>query len=135
MAYYAPVERVEGPMYSTQSPPPNDEYLERDIDTDLDAERPSSKVQRLRPNTAFRSSGVKNAQFRSGGPSIARRIIRTLGRFSIAVLIGVGATLVWQSYGGEMVRAWAPSLGWLVPASASAELQAQFKGGRLILPS
>ncbi|MBO0717509.1 MAG: hypothetical protein J2P55_09285 [Rhizobiales bacterium] len=26
-----------------------------------------------------------------------------------------------------MIKAWAPSLGWLVPASASAELQAQLK--------
>jgi hypothetical protein len=49
------------------------------------------------------------------------------------MLIGVGATLACQSYGGEMVRAWAPSLGWLLPASppgptvTSAELQAQLK--------
>ena len=42
-------------------------------------------------------------------------------------LIGVGATLAWQSYGGEMIRVWAPSLGWLSPASPSAELQALLK--------
>ncbi len=110
-------------MYSTQSPPLNDEYLERDIDTD--AERASSKVHRLRPNKAFRSSGFRSAQFRSDRAS--RRLTRSLARFFLAVFIGVGATLAWQSYGGEMVRAWAPSLGWLVPASPSAELQAQLK--------
>jgi hypothetical protein len=43
------------------------------------------------------------------------------------IVIGVGATLAWQSYGGEMVRAWAPSLGWLAPISPSEELQAQVK--------
>src|SRR5215471_16597064 len=71
----------------------------------------------------------------SARPSITRRIIRALGRFSVAVLIGVGVTLGWQSYGGEMVKAWAPSLGWLLPVSTtapapavtSAELRQQLK--------
>jgi len=122
-------------MYSTKSLPLNNEYPERDVDaSDLDAERASSnRVHRLRPGTAYRSSGFKNAQLRSDRPSITRRIIRALGRFSVAVLIGVGATLAWQYYGGEMVRAWAPSLGWLLPASppgpavTSTELQQQLK--------
>jgi hypothetical protein len=39
----------------------------------------------------------------------------------------VGGTLAWQYYGGEMVKAWAPSLSWLFPAPLSAELQAQLK--------
>jgi hypothetical protein len=45
----------------------------------------------------------------------------------------VGGTLAWQSYGGEMVRAWVPSLGWLLPATppgpavTSTELQQQLK--------
>jgi hypothetical protein len=116
-------------MYSTKSPPLNDEYAERDVDaSDPDAERTSSnRVHQLRPGRPYRSSGFKNTQVASDRPSITRRIIRALGRFSIAVLIGVGGTLAWQSYGGEMVRAWAPSLGWLLPASPSAELQAQLK--------
>ena len=116
-------------MYSTKSPPLNDGYGEREVDaSDLGAERASSnRAHQERPSRPYRSSGFKNAQVRSDRPSIIRRIIRTLGRFSIAVLIGVGATLAWQSYGGEMVRAWAPSLGWLVPISPSAELQAQLK--------
>ena len=48
-----------------------------------------------------RSSGFNNAHPASGRPSIVRRMFRALARFSIAVLIGVGATLAWQSYGDE----------------------------------
>jgi uncharacterized iron-regulated membrane protein len=116
-------------MYSNKRPPLYDEFPHRDVDaSDPDTERASSnRVHRLTPDSAYRSSGFKNTRFRSDRPSITRRIIRVLGRFSVAVLIGVGATLAWQSYGGEMVRTWAPSLGWLVPASPSAELQSQLK--------
>ena len=56
----------------------------------------------------------------SDRPSIGRRIFRALVRFFIAVLIGVGATLAWQSYGDEAreaVRTRAPSLVWLLPVS------------------
>ena len=55
-------------------------------------------------------------------PSIGRRIFRTLTRFSIAVLIGVGATLGWQSYGDEakeMLVAQAPALGWVLSVSTT----------------
>lgn len=50
-------------------------------------------------------------------PSIGRRLFRFVTRFTIAALIGVGATLGWQSYGdvaGEMLVARAPTLAWLV---------------------
>ena len=59
-------------------------------------------------------------------PSIGRRIFRTISRFFIAVLLGVGATLAWQSYGDEAkerVRTLAPSMGRLldlIPTKASA---------------
>ena len=56
----------------------------------------------------------------SSRPSIGRRMFRSLTRFSIAVLIGVGATLGWQSYGDEareMLIAQAPILGLLLPLS------------------
>jgi hypothetical protein len=55
-------------------------------------------------------------------PSIGRRMFRALARFSIAVLIGVGATLGWQSYGDEvkeMLVAQAPTLGLLLPVSTT----------------
>jgi hypothetical protein len=59
-------------------------------------------------------------------PSIGRRIFRTVTRFSVAVLIGIGATLAWQSYGDaarEILVARAPSLAWLLyvsPTKSSA---------------
>ena len=117
-------------MFSTESPRLNDVLPELDFDGE---QAPSNGGGRLKPARPYRSSGLKNAQFRSDRPSIGRRIIRAFGRFSFAVLIGVGCTLVWQSYGGEMVKAWAPSLGWLLPASppgpavTSTELQQQLK--------
>jgi hypothetical protein len=58
----------------------------------------------------------------SGRPSIGKRIFRSLTRFSIAVLIGVGATLGWQSYGDaakQMLVARAPALAWVLPVSTT----------------
>jgi hypothetical protein len=66
-----------------------------------------------------RPSGPNTASDR---PSIGRRIFRTIARFFIAVLIGIGATLAWQSHGDaarEMVVARAPSLGWLFSVSTT----------------
>ena len=55
-----------------------------------------------------------------GRPSIGRRIFRTLTRFSIAVLIGVGATLGWQSDAAkEMLVARAPTLAWVLSVSTT----------------
>jgi hypothetical protein len=108
-------------MYSTKSLPLNDDYPQRDVEaSDLDAERASSnRVRPLRPGRPYRSSGSKNAQLRSDRPSISRRLTRKLARLFLVVLIGVGGTLAWQ-HGDEvteMVRTWAPSLGWLLPVS------------------
>jgi hypothetical protein len=58
----------------------------------------------------------------SGRPSFGKRMFRTLTRFSIAVLIGVGGTLGWQSYGDEakeMLVAQAPALGWVLSVSTT----------------
>jgi hypothetical protein len=127
-------------MYSTKSPPLNDDYPERDVDaSDLDAERASSnRVHRLRPGKPYRSSGFKSPQFRSDRPSVSRRLTRSFARFFLAVFIGVGGTLVWQHGDdvAEFVRTWAPSLGWLLPVSTtkapatavtSTELQQQLR--------
>jgi hypothetical protein len=49
---------------------------------------------------------------------IGRRPFRALFRFVVAVLIGVGLTLAWQSYGDEGVKlatSYAPSLASLLP--------------------
>jgi hypothetical protein len=69
-----------------------------------------------------RPSGLNDDQVASDRPSIGRRIFRTLARFIIAVLIGIGATLAWQSHGDaarDMVVARAPSLGWLLSVSTT----------------
>jgi hypothetical protein len=116
-------------MFSAESPPLND-VLKLDFN---DEYAPSNGGGRLKPGKPYRSSGFKNAQFRGDRPSIGRRLTRSLIRFFLPVVIGVGGTLAWQFYGGEMVRAWAPSLGWLLPASppgpavTSTELQQQLK--------
>src|SRR6516165_10398350 len=125
-------------MY-TESPSLNDEYPENDVDaSDLHAEGTSShRAQRLRRGTSLRSSA--SARFALNRPSITRRTIRVLAPPSIAVLIGVSATLAWQSYGGLMIRAWAPSLGWLLPRPARLQrlpsCRRSLSPWRLTLPS
>jgi hypothetical protein len=111
-------------MFSTESPPLNV------LQHGFDSEHAPSNGRRGRP---YRSSDFKNAQFRSARPSMSTRLTRSLVRFFLPIFIGIGGTLAWQYYGGEMVRAWAPSLGWLLPASppgpavTSTELQQQLK--------
>jgi len=63
-----------------------------------------------------RSRGFENDRLAGGRPSNVRRVLRSLARFSIAVLIGAGATLAWQSYGDTargMLSTQVPLLGWL----------------------
>jgi hypothetical protein len=83
---------VEAQMFSTESPPLND-VLKLDFD---DEYAQSNRGDRLKPG--YRSPGFTNAQFKSGKPSIGGRLTRSLARLSLAVLIGVGATLAWQSW-------------------------------------
>lgn len=68
-----------------------------------------------------RYTSFDNRRFANSRSSIGKRAFRSVGRFFFAVLIGISATLAWQSYGEEateMVRTWAPSLGSLLPASS-----------------
>ena len=85
------------------------EYHERDVVTEWPrGPRPS----------AVNNNDYSTVKRRSAG----KRIVRALARFFIAVLIGSGATLAWQSYGDEamkMVRTEAPSLAWLLPVSTA----------------
>jgi hypothetical protein len=117
-------------MFPTESPRLNDVLPELDFDGE---QAPSNGIGRLEPGRRYRSSGFRNAQVTSDTPSIGRRLTRSLVGFLLPVFIGVGGTLAWQYYGGEMVRDWAPSLGWLLPASppgpavTSTELQQQLK--------
>ena len=88
----------------------------------LDA-RSDQRIRPMKPSIRSpRPSGLNDDQVASDRPSIGRRIFRTLTRFFIAVLIGIGATLAWQSHGDaarEMVVARAPSLGWLLSVSTT----------------
>ena len=64
------------------------------------------------------SFGRKGDQVEGRRPSISGRIFRGFIRFVVTVMIGVGGTLAWQSYGDvarEMVVARAPALAWLLP--------------------
>jgi hypothetical protein len=103
-------------MYSQSIPRVEMEWdgLARDLDARFDPRvgRPMNPSVR-----SARGFGVKDDPVVSNRPWIGRRIFRTLTRFPIAVLIGVGATLAWQSHGDaarDMVVAEAPSLGWLL---------------------
>ena len=105
-----------------ESPPLNDEYTHRDVDTDLDADRAP-----WLGGTSRRASGFKSDQFPSDSLQNSRRIKRTLALFSVAVLIGICATLAWQ-----MVGPWAAASP-PAPAVTSAESQAQLKPAALDL--
>jgi hypothetical protein len=103
------VERVEVSVYSSPDLPLHNRYPERDFARDLDAERARS--------------GKRSARLPQRRPSIIRRLFRSLFRFSFTVLLGVGATLGWQSRGHEakqVVETWAPSLGRLLPVPTTA---------------
>ena len=90
---------------------------------DLDARFDPRIGRPMKPSVRSpRPSGLKDDHIASDRPSIGRRILRTLTRFFIAILIGIGATLAWQSHGDtarDMVVARAPSLGWLLSVSTT----------------
>jgi len=103
---------------SSSSLAPGDHAPDRDfVVRDLDDERDMHHQR-------FQRSGDQLGRNRlpivPARPSIVKRILRTLARFVIAVLIGVGLTLAWQSYGEQakaMARLWVPSLAWALPES------------------
>ena len=123
-------------MQRSQNGPRNRQHREREIEAhDLDAGRvsPNERVggraeespyytesPPVAPPNYARRVGFEKHRFASATPSIGNRVFRVVARFSFAVLVGVGATLAWQSYGreaGVVVRTWAPSLSWLLPVS------------------
>ena len=112
-------------MLYSQSPPLTAEETSFDgLARDPDV-RSDQRVGRRRPKPSIDSPHhyrFGEGPLASGRPSIGRRIFRSLARFSIAVLIGVGATLGWQSYGDElkeMLVAQVPTLGFLLPVSTT----------------
>lgn len=100
-------------MYPSSTPlVPDDQYHERNFPPrDLDAERDFNNQQRRRPQ---RQNAIKR-------PSIGKRILRSVGRFFVALLIGVGLTLAGQSYSEQLnavIADWAPPLASLLPAQS-----------------
>jgi hypothetical protein len=111
-------------MHYSQSPPLAEKEWLTDGARDLDAISDQSiGIRPVKPSIRFpRSSSLKDDQVANDRPSVGRRIFRTLTRFFIAVLIGVGGTLAWQSHGDaarEMVVARAPTLAWLLSVSTT----------------
>lgn len=93
----------------------------------LVVDRPVAPPVPLNDPSYERDAAAHDLETERDGPSIGRRIFRTLSRLFIAVLLGVGATLAWQSYGEEakeMVRTQAPSLSWLLPVSSTTSVAA-----------
>jgi hypothetical protein len=103
------------------SAPSWNEDLARDLDSALSrsARRPSNQNWPPPPtfdNQNWPTASTSNNQKRRS----SRRISRAFARYSVVFLIGIAATLAWQSYGDEakeIVRTEAPSLAWLLPAS------------------
>jgi hypothetical protein len=107
----------ENPMDYSQSPP-----LAEPMDVDAIYDQRISRRPARSPIQSSRSSNLEDDddQVASDRPSFGRRIFRTLTRFFITVLIGVGGTLAWQSdTAREMMVARAPVLAWLLPVSTT----------------
>jgi hypothetical protein len=112
-------------MHYSQSPPLAGKEWPTAEAHDLDAiSDPRIDGRPVKPSThSPRSSSLKNDPVASDRRSVGRRMIRTLTKFLIAVLIGVGGTLAWQSHGDaarEMVVARAPTLAWLLSVSTKS---------------
>src|SRR5258705_4939207 len=111
-------------MQYSQSPPLADKEWHTAEAHDLDAISDQCMGTRQgKPSMhSPRSSSLKHDPVASGRPSVGTRVFRTVTRFFIAVLIGVGGTLDWQSYGDaarETVVSRAPTLAWLLSASTT----------------
>ena len=84
-----------------------------------------------------RFSGFNDGHLASDRPSFKGRIFRGLTRVLVPVLIGIAATLAWQSYGNEakeMLRALAPSLGSPLPVSTKSASDSVVSGQNALVP-
>jgi hypothetical protein len=108
------------------SAPSSNHDLARDLDSILSRSAPRPSNQNWPPPPPFNNqnwptSPTSNTQNRERR-SIGRRMSHAVGRFTIAVLIGIAGTLAWQSHGEEaveIVRTEVPSLAWLLPVSTA----------------
>jgi hypothetical protein len=107
---------VENTMDYSQSPP-----LAEPMDVDAIYDQRISRRPVRSSIQSSRSSSFEDDQVASDRPSFGKRIFRTLTRFFITVLIGVGGTLAWQSdTAREMIIARAPTLAWLLSVSTTS---------------
>jgi hypothetical protein len=136
-------------MFFSRTAPRDDEHYEGDVaERDPDggnssffqrtriATDESDYDTRLRPRAGApqHPPDLKSKQLTALGPSIASRALRTVARFSLVVLLGVVATLAWQSYNEEakeLLRTSVPPLGWLLPPSAASTETSSEWGERL----
>ena len=155
-------ELVTAPTASSQSPTLNDQRRDNDVaslvlrwptteearsDGLADAGRGSSN-QRI--GMARQASGISaelrvepsihvspDDQITHEKSSNGRRPLRSLARFFIAALIGVGATFVLRSHGDEakeMIRSWAAPLSQLLSASTTKSPQAPASAAAVTSP-
>lgn len=112
-------------MLYSQSPPLTADDAFDGLARDLGV-RSEQRMPRRRPQPASDSS--YSYRFGEGQPaaiarpSIGKRMFSSLFRFTITVLIGIGATLGWQSYGEEIreiLIAQAPAVGMLLPVPST----------------
>jgi len=115
-------------MRSTPSAPlaPDDQFHDRDsVAGDFDGQR----EQRRQGFTRASAHAPMYRTTIAPRPSRTKRTLRTITRFVLAVLIGVGLTLGWQSYGDQataIAKVWVPSLAWVLPeANARSPSEAQ----------
>ena len=102
-------------MQYSQSPP-----LAEPLDLDARSDQRIGERPVKPSSHSPRYSSLEDGRVARGRPSLGRRIFRALTRFFIAVLIGVGGTLAWQSHGDaarEIMIARAPTLAWLLSVS------------------
>lgn len=132
-------------MPNSENPSPNRQYRKRhDIPRDLDIGHESSNqyFSTVSGDTEFyaesppmapqgrvptRHSEFGHRKLANPKPSFGRRTLRSVARFCVIVLIGVGATLAWQSYGRNaelLVRTWIPSLDPLIPVAITGSPEA-----------
>jgi len=109
-------------MHYSQSPPLADkEWLTAEA-RDLDAISDQRIGVRPMKQSIDPPRSSSDDRISSGRPSFGSRVFRTLTRFLIAVLIGVGGTLAWQSHGDaarEMIVSRVPTLAWLLSVSTT----------------
>ena len=78
------------------------------------------RIRWPRSNSRQRASIAANNRIVGRRPSLAKRMLHGTARFLLAVLIGIGATLSWQSYGAQaqkIIGTRYPSLAWLAALS------------------